>query len=84
MVYCGDSKDKKVVSDDLPISLYLNHNDTAHYVGMSQCKLCHQEIYNSFLQTGMGKSFEPASKNKSAAKIDKHAVIYDKFSDFKI
>ena len=50
MVYCGDSKDKKVVSDDLPISLYLNHNDTAHYVGMSQCKLCHQEIYNSFLQ----------------------------------
>ena len=82
MVYCGDSKDKKVVSDDLPISLYLNHNDTAHYVGMSQCKLCHQEIYNSFLQTGMGKSFEPASKNKSAAKIDKHAVIYDKFSDF--
>jgi tetratricopeptide (TPR) repeat protein len=30
----------------------------------------------------MGKSFEHASKSKSAAKFEKHTVIYDKYSDF--
>jgi len=61
---------------------YLNHSDTARYVGMGQCKLCHQAIYNSFLETGMGKSFEHASKQKSSAKYNQHTVIYDKFLNF--
>ena len=40
------------------------------------------EIYKTFIQTGMGKSFDVASKTKSAAKFDKHALVYDKFSNF--
>ena len=60
--------------------LYLNHSDSAKYVGMNTCKLCHQGIYNSFIKTGMGKSLDVASKQKSAADFSK-ATIYDKFSN---
>lgn len=79
-VFCGNET-QPISTIQAPTSLYLNHSDTARYVGMDQCKLCHQEIYNSFLETGMGKSFEHASKQKSSGKFDKHALIYDKFSD---
>jgi tetratricopeptide (TPR) repeat protein len=61
---------------------YLNHSDTARYVGMQTCRLCHQKIYDSFIQTGMGQSFAPASRQKSVAIIDAHTVIYDQYQDF--
>jgi Flp pilus assembly protein TadD len=61
---------------------YLNHSDTARYVGIQTCMLCHQQIYNSFIQTGMGQSFAHASKQKSVATFEKHTVIYDKYQDF--
>ncbi|MBI3518720.1 MAG: tetratricopeptide repeat protein [Bacteroidetes bacterium] len=61
--------------------LYLNHSDSAKYVGINTCKLCHQDIYNTFIKTGMGKSFDVASKTKSAG--DYHtSVIHDKIGDF--
>jgi tetratricopeptide (TPR) repeat protein len=60
---------------------YLNHSDTAKYVGINTCKLCHQNIYNTFIETGMGKSFDLASKQKSAG--DYHnSVIYDKIGNY--
>lgn len=69
---------KGVKTDSL---LYLNHSDTARYVGINTCKLCHQQIYNTFIETGMGKSFDLATKQKSAG--DYHnAVVYDKIGDF--
>jgi len=61
--------------------LYLNHADSARYVGINTCKLCHQEIYNSFIKTGMGKSFDHATRQKSSGDF-KTANIYDKFLDF--
>lgn len=61
--------------------LYLNHSDTAKYVGINTCKLCHQDIYNSYIKTGMGKSFDSATKTKSAGNF-KHSEIYDKVGDF--
>lgn len=61
--------------------LYLNHSDSAKYVGINACKLCHQDIYNTYIKTGMGKSFDLASKQKSSG--DYHtAVIHDKIGDF--
>lgn len=59
-------------------SPYLNHSDSAKYVGMNTCKLCHQGIYNSFINTGMGKSFDVASTKKSIANF-KSSSIYDSF-----
>ncbi len=60
---------------------YLNHSDTATYVGINTCKLCHQDIYNTFIKTGMGKSFDVASKQKSAGDYH-HAEIYDQIGNF--
>ncbi|MBS1637024.1 MAG: tetratricopeptide repeat protein [Bacteroidetes bacterium] len=60
--------------------LYLNHADSAHYVGIQTCALCHQDIYQTFINTGMGRSFDVASRSKSAADFSQH-VIYDSFSD---
>ncbi len=61
---------------------YASLNDSTQYVGMSQCRLCHESIYNTYLETGMGKSFDIASKKKSAARFDEHALVYDKYKDF--
>ncbi|HXP51904.1 MAG TPA: hypothetical protein VN922_18250, partial [Bacteroidia bacterium] len=47
---------------------YLNINDTVKYVGAHTCMLCHQSIYDSFMHTGMGESFDIATKKKSSAR----------------
>jgi tetratricopeptide (TPR) repeat protein len=60
---------------------YFNHSDSAGYVGINTCKQCHASIYNSFIKTGMGKSFDVASRQKSSG--DYHtSVIHDKIGDF--
>lgn len=83
MTFCGaDQQQTQQVPAAAAADPYLNHSDTAHYVGMHKCMLCHQDIYNTFIQTGMGKSFDHATKQKSAARFEKHTVIYDKYSDF--
>ncbi len=74
----GNSTTSQIKKDTL---VYLNHADSARYIGMNQCKLCHQSIYNSFIKTGMGKSFDVATKEKSAADYS-HPLIYDKIKDF--
>jgi tetratricopeptide (TPR) repeat protein len=74
----GNSSNTQIKNDTL---VYLNHSDTARYVGMNNCKLCHQSIYNSFIKTGMGKSFDLATKEKSSADYS-HPLIYDKIKDF--
>ena len=74
----GKTTSTEIKKDTL---LYLNHSDSAKYVGINTCKLCHQDIYNTYIKTGMGKSFDIASKTKSAG--DYHnSVIYDKIGDF--
>ena len=59
---------------------YHNHHDTVKYVGMNECKACHYEIYNSYIQTGMGKSFSSAIKTKSSLP-ESPEIIYDSFKD---
>ena len=56
---------------------YLNHNDTVKYVGKEQCRMCHSEIYNSYMQTGMGKSFHFATKQHSALVNSQMHIIHD-------
>ena len=75
----SDISDKNSITKK-ETSKYLNHGDSANYVGMNTCKLCHQSIYNSFIKTGMGKSFDLASKSKSSADFSK-PDIYDKIAD---
>ena len=59
------------------------YDSSASYVGMETCRGCHSEIYKTFIETGMGKSFGLATRQKSAADFEpKHAVIYDKELDY--
>jgi hypothetical protein len=60
-----------------PASPYKNVNSTANYVGMNTCKGCHADIYNTFIETGMGKSFDKATKTKSSATFNSHSLIFD-------
>lgn len=59
---------------------YLTFSDSAKYVGINTCKSCHQDIYNSYIKTGMGKSFDLATKEKSVADYS-HSSLYDKPSN---
>lgn len=61
---------------------YLNHNDTVKYVGKEQCRMCHSEIYDSYIQTGMGKSFHYATKENSALSDSDFQLIYDSIKNY--
>jgi Flp pilus assembly protein TadD len=77
---CNPSVTEKKEVSPVQVSPWLNHSDTAKYVGKETCRLCHQSIYESFLETGMGRSIGVASKNKSSADFH-HPEIYDEFSN---
>ncbi len=42
---------------------------------MNQCAACHSEQYESFIKTGMGKSFRPALKKYSSSNFN--TILYD-------
>lgn len=58
-------------------SPFLNLQDSVKYVGMDMCKSCHGDIYNSYMETGMGQSFGLATREKSAATFEPHTAVYD-------
>ncbi|GIV32875.1 MAG: hypothetical protein KatS3mg031_0410 [Chitinophagales bacterium] len=60
---------------------YLNLSDTVAYVGMQTCRGCHAHIYESYIRTGMGSSFGPATPVKSAAEFH-HLAVYDSIKNF--
>ena len=74
--------DEEVVAQES--SKWLNvYDSAAHYVGMETCRGCHQGIYETFIQTGMGQSFGRATKEKSAADFTPgHALVYDTALDY--
>ncbi len=79
LVFCNEDDKQHVAENE---GIYLNLHDTVDYVGMETCRACHQNIYETYIHTGMGKSFDLATKEKSSAVFDKHALVYDKDSDF--
>lgn len=69
--YCSSNQQVAIQSP------YLNHHDSVQYVGMDVCKQCHSSVHESFQHTGMGKSFDLATREKSSADFSKNHVIYD-------
>lgn len=63
-------------------SPYLNHGDSARYVGMETCAQCHLDKKQTFVHTGMGMSFDTVSPEKSSANLHTHHVLYDSFKNF--
>lgn len=76
VVFCNS--EKKTADEHLP---FLNINDTVKYVGMQACRRCHENVYQSFIHTGMGQSFDTASPHKSSAKFDEHSLVYDSINN---
>lgn len=62
-------------------SLFLNHHDTARYVGMHVCRECHPLIWDSYVKTGMGRSFAKAGPTKSKSVIGTDSILFDPFSN---
>ena len=54
---------------------FKNLNESVSYIGMNQCAACHSEQYESFIKTGMGKSFRPALKKYSSSNFN--TILYD-------
>jgi len=75
--YCQSYE--QVLPPKLP---YASLHDSVNYVGGETCASCHKEIYDSFMETGMGKSLHYATKTKSAAHFDQHTAVYDSINDF--
>lgn len=75
--YCSSPGDG--LEQPAPELSWLNLHDTVDYVGMDACKQCHADVHASYRHTGMGSSFDNASRTKSSAEITNHSLVYDKF-----
>lgn len=60
---------------------YASLNPETTYVGIETCKSCHADIYETFSHTGMGLSFDHATREKSSADFSAHAPVYDHFKN---
>ena len=61
---------------------YASLDSSVHYIGMGECRQCHQSIYETYIRTGMGQSIDYASHKKSSARFNNHSVVYDQFKNF--
>ena len=75
----GEKAQEKTENDS---TTYASLDPSNGYVGQEACSSCHQSIYDSFIQTGMGKSFDIASEAKSSGDFKKHAPVYDPHLNF--
>ena len=78
MFSCSNSE---IISFSEEVDIYRNIEDSVSYVGMGVCKQCHYDIYNTYIQTGMGQSFSGATKSKSVINDDDSYLIYDEIKD---
>ena len=77
---CSENARKKDEKTAVTGNTYLNHAAEVKYTGLKSCIGCHQDIYQTYLQTGKGRSFyQPDPKNT----IENFAAkpVYDKFTD---
>jgi len=55
--------------------------DSVGYVGKEVCRSCHAEIYDSYMETGMGRSWGLAPGHSKASWTGISTVVYDKYLD---
>lgn len=60
---------------------FLNLHDTVDYVGIDVCRKCHSDHYSTYIHTGMGSSFGPASLKRSKAQFQNVKPVYDPKKD---
>ncbi|MEL6988046.1 MAG: tetratricopeptide repeat protein, partial [Bacteroidota bacterium] len=64
------------------VDRFENVRNEVEEVGIAVCASCHKDIYESYIQTGMGQSFGLARKEISDARFGDHALVYDRKNDF--
>ena len=60
---------------------YKNLDPRVGYTGIADCRSCHDSIYQTYIHTGMGRSFDRATPEKSDATYGPHARVYDEEKD---
>jgi Tfp pilus assembly protein PilF len=61
---------------------YLNLDPQVQYVGREQCQSCHQEIYDSYLETGMGQSLYRPDSARAIEETGAGVVVHDPKSGY--
>lgn len=56
---------------------YLGLGPDVHYTGMGSCQPCHQSIYESYLETGMGQSLYKPARSKIIERFGASEVVFD-------
>lgn len=62
---------------------FWNWHDSVRYVGAESCMPCHREEYTLYMRTGMGRSFDYATRKKSDGIFGKSFLAIDSFSDYR-
>ncbi len=57
-------------------------DSTVTYVGMEKCITCHNNIQQTFHQTGMGQSWDEATRQRSKGIFTSHTVVFDSINNF--
>ncbi len=73
----GPEPETETISEQV----FLNLNDSVKYLGIEACKECHYDKYLSYMRTGMGLSWDSATRSKSASVIGPDSILYDMYSD---
>lgn len=61
---------------------YASLDTSNYYTGINACRDCHSNIYDTYIHTGMGLSFDHASPEKSSADFDHHRPVFDSTRNF--
>lgn len=62
--------------------LFKNISKNAAYVGSKVCRSCHSDIYETFMQTGMGRSLYEPFETNTVENYEHGNIIYDRKSNF--
>lgn len=85
LVWCshpGSGPSRNLEQDREQGRLFRNiSGDSVGYVGKEVCRSCHAEIYDSYMETGMGRSWGLAPQHSKAEWNGPSTVIYDKHKD---
>lgn len=65
-----------------PSGTYLNLDPKVAYTGRASCQSCHEEIYDSYLQTGMGQSLYRPDPARAIEETGSGIVVHDSESGF--
>jgi tetratricopeptide (TPR) repeat protein len=76
MLFCSPEPSQKLSDPE-----YLNLAEDVGYVGIQNCRSCHPNVYDTYIHTGMGRSFDHATPEKSDASFGPHALVYDEHSN---